>query len=67
MGGGIGFSFREGKRPHCNALNNKKIIQSMMDTTLNVGVCLEIPIAKCVSAIVLVVYIIFYDHKNVIY
>ncbi len=33
---------------------------------LDVGVCLEIPIAKCVSAIVLVTYIIFYNRKKVI-
>ena len=67
MGGGIGFSFREGKRPHCDALGSKKIIQSVMDATLDIGVYLEIPTAKRVSAVVLVAYVIFYNYKNVVH
>jgi hypothetical protein len=38
-----------------------------MDAILNIGVCLEIPAAKRISAIVLVAYIIFYNYKNIIY
>ena len=67
MARGIGFSFREGKRRRYNALGSKKILRSITDTTLNIGVCLEIPIAKRVNPVVLVAYIISYNYKNVIY
>ena len=63
----ISFSFREGKCPYYNALSSKKIIWSVTDTILDVKVCLKIPIAKRIGAVVLVVYIILYDRKNVVY
>ena len=66
MAKGIGFGFREGKRRYYNALSSKKILQSIMDTTLNIRVYLEIPIAKRVNPVVLVAYIIFYNYKNII-
>ena len=67
MAGGIGFSFREGKRRRYNALGSKKILQSVTDATLNIRVCLEIPIAKRVNPVVLVAYVISYNRKNVVY
>ena len=38
-----------------------------MDTILDIRVYLEIPIAKRISAVILVAYIIFYNRKNIIY
>ena len=67
MGGGIGFGFREGKRRRYDALSSKKVLRSVTDTTLNIRVCLEIPIAKRINPVVLVAYIISYNRKNVIY
>jgi hypothetical protein len=67
MGGGIGFSFKEGKCPYYNALSSKKIIQFITDAILNIKICLKIPIAKRVSTIVLIAYIIFYNRENIIY
>ena len=67
MGRYISFGFREGKCRYYNTLSGKKISWFMADAMLNVQVCLEIPIAKCISPIILVAYILFYNRQKVIY
>ena len=66
MGGGISFSFREGKCCYCDVLSSKKFIWSVTDAILDIKVYLEIPTVKYIGAVVLVVYVIFYNYKKVV-